>query len=57
MTIAVHWPQAIYLLLSFIGLMASLVNHGKPSEPEDFSKTLLATAVVMGLLVWGGFFR
>jgi len=50
-------PQLIYLSLTFVGLGAGLVLHGKPKEGHhSFGIHLVSSAICLGLLYWGGFF-
>ena len=30
MTIVIHWPQAVFLTLYVLGMIAAAVLHGKP---------------------------
>jgi hypothetical protein len=51
-------PQIIYIVFIGLSLGISLVQHGKTSErKENFWSTLLASALMIGLLYWGGFFN
>ncbi len=50
-------PQIIYLVLVGINLLLSAYLHGKPRrETENVFVTLVAQAVMVALLWWGGFF-
>ena len=50
-------PQLIYLGIVLLGLGVSLAEHGKPKQGyNSFLQNLLATAITIGLLYWGGFF-
>ena len=46
-------PQIIYLALVFLGLGTALANPAK----QNIWATLFSTALVLGLLFWGGFFN
>lgn len=47
----------IYLSLTFIGLGVAAAKDGKPKDGKhSFFGTLITTAIVIGLLYWGGFF-
>lgn len=50
-------PAIIILLLQGSGLLISAYQHGKPQTgTHNFWSTLVSTAIVTGLLFWGGFF-
>jgi hypothetical protein len=50
-------PQIIYIVLTALGLLLVAEKHGKvPEKPENLWTSLFATAIVVGLLIWGGFF-
>ena len=50
-------PQIIYIALSALALGITAAQHGQPrSGKENFWEMLLAIALHMGLLCWGGFF-
>jgi len=50
-------PQIIWFVLTFLGLGVSMSKHGEPKSGENnFFVDLLCTALVLGLLYWGGFF-
>lgn len=51
-------PEIIYLVLIAIGLLQAAHMHGKPKEENwNFWLTLFSSAIVLGLLLWGGFFK
>lgn len=50
-------PQAIYVVITILGLTIAAVRHGKPRSPENVWTMLIGTAISMGLLIWGGFFK
>lgn len=51
-------PAIIYIVLISISLLFEAHDHGKPKEGRNnFWNALIATAIVVGLLVWGGFFN
>lgn len=53
----IGWPEGIYLAIVFLGLCFTISNHGKPKTGEhDAGAFLLASAITLGLLYWGGFF-
>jgi len=54
----IGWPQAIYLVLTIIGLGVELGRHGETKRPARHNavSTFIAAAAVLGLLYWGGFF-
>lgn len=50
-------PQLIYLGLIVFALGISAVKHGQPKTGNhSFGTSLLALAIVLPLLWWGGFF-
>ena len=52
-----HWPQAIYIALTLIGLGVAFQQHGSPKTGQHNAwATLLASAIIISLLYWGGFF-
>lgn len=48
-------PAIIYLILSFIGLIAAAYLHGKPTR-TSFWTTLVSAIIGWALLAAGGFF-
>lgn len=53
----VGWPQGIYLALVLIGLGVAAAKHGQPKTGTySFWVSLPASAILLGLLAWGGFF-
>jgi len=48
--------QILYLILTVFGLGITLAKHGEPRDPYNFWGTLLSTAMLLGILYWGGFF-
>lgn len=52
------WPQLIYLALLVLGAGMELARHGQPKTGEhNVITTLIASAIILALLAWGGFFR
>jgi hypothetical protein len=49
-------PQIIFLVLTGIGLLITANEHGKARKPTNFWSSLLSTAIIFALLIWGGFF-
>ena len=56
MTFTIGWPQGIYLLMTLVGLVVAVLEHGKPRKPSNVWVSLLATVIIYALLIWGGFF-
>jgi hypothetical protein len=50
------WPQYAYLALTFLGLGISIAKHGEPRSPHNFGHDVIATALILWLLIAGGFF-
>ncbi len=50
-------PQLIWLALMTFTLGVEATKHGKPKEENyNFWARIIASALVFGLLYWGGFF-
>lgn len=50
-------PQIILIVLYSISLCIAANQHGKPRDGENnFWVSLIGTGIIIGLLVWGGFF-
>lgn len=55
--LALGWPQLTYLALLFIGIGVDSAKHGQPrSTKHNVWVSLAATAIVLPLLYYGGFF-
>lgn len=52
-----YWPQYVYLALCFFGLGITIAQHGQPRKDENAWSTLIASAIVLALLYFGGFFN
>ncbi len=52
-----HIPQIIYLVLVACSLLVSAHEHGKPRANQNFWINFVTSAMVVGLLLWGGFFK
>jgi hypothetical protein len=51
-------PQLIVIVLYVLGLGISMAKHGQPIDANhSFFLKLFSTAVMLGLLIWGGFFK
>lgn len=51
-------PQICYIVIITLGLGISLAKHGEPKEDNyNFFTTLIASAIQIGLLILGGFFK
>ena len=51
-------PQMILVVFYALGLGIAVSQHGKPKEGKTNAVySLIGTAIVVGLLIWGGFFR
>ncbi|QJB21885.1 hypothetical protein KNU94_gp47 [Xanthomonas phage FoX2] len=52
-----HTPQLIYLALMFVGFGITVSKHGQPETGKHNAWfALIANALVVTLLWWGGFF-
>ncbi len=57
MSLHIGEPQIIFLAIQFAGMGVSLANYGKPRTGNvGFIDLIVAPAIVLGLLIWGGFF-
>ncbi len=51
-------PQILILALYMLSLGVELAKHGETKVMKyDFGGKMLATMIVIGLLIWGGFFK
>ncbi len=58
MTFHLGAPQLILIALWTISLIRSVIQHGKPKKGnESVWTTVIALAIVLPLLYWGGWFR
>ena len=48
-------PQIIFIVIASIELLVHAAKHGERREFNIFAK-IIDTAVLVGLLIWGGFF-
>ena len=56
MDISIGWPQAVYLILTLIGLGIVFAKHGETPSPTNAWVTTISTTIILGVLYWGGFF-
>jgi hypothetical protein len=49
-------PQIIYITLAAISFAMACYKYGKSKDTPDFLGSLLAVAINVSLLIWGGFF-
>lgn len=55
--ITLHAPQLVMLALVFASLGIAAAEHGKPKTgTHSFWITLIAIAINLAILRWGGFF-
>jgi hypothetical protein len=52
-----HWPQFTYIALILLGLGVCIAKHGQPRGPHNLVTDLISTALVLWLLIAGGFFQ
>jgi len=50
------WPQLTYVALLAMGFGVVAAKHGEPRDPYSIWWTLVADAIVLTLLTYGGFF-
>lgn len=54
----IGWPQGIILGLMLLADGMALAKHGEPKESDyNILASLAGTAIMVGLLYWGGFFK
>jgi hypothetical protein len=52
------WPQYILLVLFAVNLLAAANIHGDDRDGTySFWSTIIGNGIIMGLLIWGGFFN
>lgn len=49
-------PQIILICLIAFDLGVYAIAHGTPKKPHNFFMSCVDSAVLLGLLYWGGFF-
>ena len=53
----IGYPQAIYVFLIIMSMSVALTRFGEPKRGRyGFAEVIVAPAIVLGLLYWGGFF-
>lgn len=52
-----HAPQIIYLSIMALNLLAVVHDAGKTKSNIKIWITFATTAMFIGLLIWGGFFK
>lgn len=55
-TLAIGWPQLIYVALTLMGLGYAIAKHREPAPAYSMWRHTVALAIVYPLLYWGGFF-
>jgi len=51
-------PQIILIILYCLSLGIAMSKHGQPEEGKyNFFYNLISTGIMIGLLIWGGFFN
>jgi hypothetical protein len=51
-------PQIIFVSIIGINLLCTAYLHGKPKDGKySFWSSLSSAAILIGLLMWGGFFK
>lgn len=51
-------PQIIICVLYTLGLGINLAKHGEPKNDKyNFFSSCITVAIVIGLLIWGGYFK
>lgn len=49
-------PQIVFIVLIAISGTITLLSHGKPKGDYNFLTWMIAAAIELGVLYWGGFF-
>ncbi len=53
----IELPQLVYLFLVFVSIGMACAKHGEPKTGTDNGWiTTIASAIVLSILWWGGFF-
>lgn len=55
-SLAIGWPQIIYIVLLSMSLGMSAAKHGERRPDYSFWNAVISAAVTLHLLWWGGFF-
>jgi len=50
-------PQIIIIILYATDLAYAVFSHGKPRSDTNALSVFISEAIVIGLLLWGGFFK
>jgi hypothetical protein len=51
-------PQCIYIVLTILSLVISLIKHGEPrTGNENFITSFITIAIIYWILIAGGFFN
>jgi hypothetical protein len=51
-------PQIVAICLMALQVGIGLADHGKPKTGNhSFFQALISTGLLLGLLIWGGFFK
>lgn len=51
-----NWPQWTLLILYFLSMLGHAISHGKPRADYSFPTAVMSFALVMFVLIAGGFF-
>ena len=51
------WPQIVMIIMITVSLTIALVQHGKLRTNFNFWITAIDTAILVGVLFAGGFFK
>jgi membrane protein involved in colicin uptake len=50
-------PQIILTAILFIGLIKETYRAGIKRDKSDLIAVIIATTIIFGLLIWGGFYN
>lgn len=50
-------PQIAIIILYSLSVILNVYQHGTAHDTKKVGSTILSTAVIIALLIWGGFFK
>ena len=54
---SMSWPQGIMAALLVFSMARGMIKHGESDGTVNFWVSLIANALMVGLLYWGGFWK
>ena len=52
-----RWPQITMIVLMSMSLAIGLCDHGKPRKESNFVNDLISQAILLTILLFGGFWK